>query len=240
MRQGTYLYGQGEDAISGPRDKRIESFVTRPYRCTFRRFNTLVGIEPDAKAESVACDVQLDPGTTVQGTILDPDGKPLAGGSIRGPFLALFSLRDLPSAEFAIPAVNPRKPEAYFFEHRKRNLAAAVILKGDEPAGLTVKLKPTATLTGRVVTEKGEPVRNTYIHGRLEAGQLNMPRDWDGFFSGQTDAEGRFRIEGLLAGVKLGAYYGNLFKNLTLQPGEVRNLGDIKIKNVLEGGMVKP
>jgi RNA polymerase sigma factor (sigma-70 family) len=240
MRRGTYLYGQGEDAISGPRDRRIESFVTRPYMCKFRRFNTLVGIEPDAKTESVACDVQLDPGKTVEGTILDPDGKRLAGASIRGPFLSLFDLRDLPSAEFSIPAVNPRKPAAYFFEHPKRNLAAAVILKGDEPAGFTVKLKPTATLTGRVLTEKGEPIRNTFISGRLEGGQLNMKRDWEGFFSGRTDAEGRFRIEGLLAGVKLGAYYGNLFKNLTLQPGEVRKLGDIKIKSISEGSMVKP
>ena len=240
MRHGLYLDGQGVDAISGPRDERIKSFVTRPYMCVFRRFNTLVGIEPDAKAESITCDVQLDPGKTVRGTILDPDGKPVAGANIQGPYLSLVDLRDLPSAEFAIPAIDPRKPEAYFFEHRQRHLAAAVILKGDEAEGFTVKLKPTATLTGRVLTEKGQPVRNTFISGRLEGGQLNMPRDWEGFFSGRTDAEGRFRIEGLLAGVKLGAYYGNLFKNLTLQPGEVRNLGDIKIKNISEGGMLKP
>jgi hypothetical protein len=229
MRHGMYLDGQGVDAISGPRDERNKSFVTRPYMCLFRRFNTLVGIEPDAKSESVACDVQLDPGKTVRGTILDPDGKPVAGASIQGPHLSLVDLRDLPSAEFAIPAIDLRKPEAYFLVHPERNLTAAVILKGDEPEGFTVRLKPTATITGRVLTEKGEPIRNTYIHGSLEAGQLNMTRDWDGFFSGRTGAEGRFRIAGLLAGVKLGASYGNLFKNLTLQPGEVRNLGDIKL-----------
>jgi len=61
-----------------------------------------------------------------------------------------------------------------------------------------------------------------------------MTRNWNGFFWGRTDAEGRFKLEGLLAGVKLGGYFGNLFKNLTLQPGEVRNLGDIKIKDVSE------
>jgi protocatechuate 3,4-dioxygenase beta subunit len=173
--------------------------------------------------------VQLDPGKTVCGTILDPDGKPVAGASIQGPYLSLVDLRDLPSAAFAIPAVNPGKPEAYFFKHPKRNLAAAAILKGDEAEGFTVKLKPTATITGRVLTEKGEPIRKTYIQGSLEAGQLNMTRDWNGFFTGRTDAEGRFKIEGLLPGVKLGAYYGNLFKNLTLQPSEVRDLGDIRI-----------
>jgi RNA polymerase sigma factor (sigma-70 family) len=225
MRRGTYLYGHGADAISCLRDAR-GYFVTRPYICVPWHFNTLVGIEPDAKAESVTCDVQLDPGKTVKGTILDLDGKPLSGASIRGPYLTLKSLRDLPSAEFAFPAVDPRKSEAYFFEYRKRNLAAAVILKGDEAAGFTVKLKPAATITGRIVTEKGEPVRNFYIGVSLDAGQLNMTRSWNGFVLGHTDAEGRFKIAGLLAGFKHSA--SPLFTNLTLKPGEVRDLGDIK------------
>jgi protocatechuate 3,4-dioxygenase beta subunit len=239
MRWGMYLHGQGAEAISGPRDERIDSFVTRPYMCTTFRFDTLVGIEPDAKAESVACDVQVDPGKTVKGTILDPDGKPLAGASIRGTFLSLVEIRDLPSAEFAIPAINPRRPEAYFFEHPKKHLAAAVILNGDEPAGFTVKLKPTATITGRLVTEKGEPIPNSYIAGHLEAGQLNLTRDWNGFFYWRTDPDGRFKVEGLLAGVKLGAY-GGLFANLTLRPSEVRDLGDIKMKDASKTGISAP
>ena len=71
------------------------------------------------------------------------------------------------------------------------------------------------------------------ISGRLEAGQLKMKREWNWFFEGRTDTDGRFKIEGLLAGVKLGAY-GNLFTNLTLQPGEVRDLGDVKINKIFE------
>jgi hypothetical protein len=233
MRRGMYLNGQGADAIPGLRDARIDSFVTRPYMLTFRRFDTMIGIEANAKAESVACDLQLDPGKTVKGNILDPDGKPLAGVSIRGLFGAGLSVRDLPSEAFTIPAINSHKAEAYFFEHPKKNLAAAVILKGDEAEGFTVKLQPTATVIGRLVTEAGVPIRNFYIGGRLEAGQLNMTRPWNGFFwGGPTDAEGRFKIEGLLAGVKLSA--STLFTNLKLIPGEVRNMGDIKVKNIPE------
>jgi hypothetical protein len=145
-------------------------------------------------------------------------------------------MRGLPSEAFTIPAVDPERPQAYFFEHQKKHLAAAVILKGDEPEGFTLRLKPTATVTGRAVTEDGEPVRNADIHGRLEAGQLNMTYPWNGFFWSRTDADGRFKIEGLLAEVKVGAQAGgdNLFTSLTLKPGEVRDLGDIKIKNVSE------
>jgi hypothetical protein len=228
MRWGMYLSGQGADAISGPRDERIKSFVTRPYMLTPSRFNTLVGIEPDAKLESISCDVQLDPGKTVQGTILDPNGKPLAGVRVRG-MDSLLSVRELPSEAFTIPAIDPRKPEALFFEHPQKKLAAAVLLKGDEPDGFIVKLEPTATIRGRLVTEAGEPIRNTYLGVRLEAGQLNMTRARIGFFQGgPTDAEGRFNIERLPARVKLGA--SNLFANVTLQPGEVRKLGDIKVR----------
>jgi hypothetical protein len=66
---------------------------------------------------------------------------------------------------FTIPAVNPRKPDPLFFEHLKKSLAAAILLKGDEAAGFTVKLKPTATVTGRVVTEDGEIISNTCVYG---------------------------------------------------------------------------
>jgi hypothetical protein len=232
MRRGQYLSAQGADAIEGVQFNAAlggRFFETRPL-CSAFRFDTLAEIKPDVQAESVVCDLQLDPGKTVKGTLVDPDGKPLAGVSIRGADLSLRSLRALPSAAFAIPAVDPQKPEAYFFEHPEKNLAAAVIVDGSKAAGLTVKLKPTATLTGRLVTEDGEPLRNTYVQGYLEGGQLKLARPWNGFFYGRTDTDGRFTIKGLLAGVKLGASdaRGTLFKNLTLRPGEVRDLGDVK------------
>jgi protocatechuate 3,4-dioxygenase beta subunit len=236
MRRGTYLSGKGASAIPGFGAQWGGSFMTSPYICMSGRFDTLVGIEPGAKVDSVDCDLRLDPGKTVKGTLLDPEGKPLAGVRIRGPFWSNVSMRDLPSEAFTIPAVDPERPEAYFFEHHKKHLAAAVILKGDEPDGFTLKLRPTATVTGRVVTEDGEPVRHAGIHGRIEAGQLNMTYPWNGFFWSRTDADGRFRIEGLLAGVKVGAQVqsGNLFEGLTLKPGEVRDLGDRKVKSITE------
>ena len=47
--------------------------------------------------------------------------------------------------------------------------------------------------------------------------------------------DGRFRIEGLVPGLQYGAsasegfkYLGELFHNVTVTPGEVKDLGDIK------------
>ncbi len=53
-----------------------------------------------------------------------------------------------------------------------------------------------------------------------------------------TDFDGRFRIERLVPGQiysaevyrGIGVYAGKVFENITLRPGEVRDLGDIRTK----------
>ncbi len=240
MQRTRYLSGQGAGRIPGL-DKE-DLFPTAPYLCWRPGFKTLIGIEPDARAESVTCDLQLDPGKTVKGTLLDPAGKPLTGVRIQGPFLSLVEARDLPTAQFTLTAINPARPEAYFFTHHQKKLGAAALLKGDEPEGFTVQLQPGATVTGRFVTEDGEPVRNAQIQGWIEAGQLNLTRKWNGFFWAEVDEKGRFEITGLLPGIRLGAVVehgtehvvDNLFQNQTFKPGEVRALGDVKLKRMPE------
>jgi hypothetical protein len=162
------------------------SFATRPYICFSGRFDTLVGIQPEAKAESLKCDLQLDPGRTVKGTILDAEGQPLTGVSIRGPFWKDVSIRDLPTSKFTLSAVDPQAPETYFFQHPGKNLGAAIILKGNEPDDFTVKLQPMATITGRLVDEDGEPIKKALLHGSLPSGQPNRTYPWNGFFWGQV------------------------------------------------------
>jgi hypothetical protein len=129
----------------------------------------------------------------------------------------------------------------YFFYHRKKNLAAAVILKGDEPDGFTVKLQPAATITGRLLDADGEPLANTEIAGSIEPGQLNLKSGWGGFFYGKTDKEGKFRIAGLVPGVKVGARVfrryqeaEHIFDARTFAAGEERDLGDIRIQPAKE------
>ena len=53
----------------------------------------------------------------------------------------------------------------------------------------------------------------------------------------QTGRDGRFRVEGLVPGVQYGAFavempnrkrLGDIFRDLTVAPGEVKDLGDVK------------
>src|SRR5262249_9094834 len=79
--RSTYLPGKGADAIAGL-DERLGGFPTVPHVCFPGQFENLTGIELGADAGSANCDLQFDPGRTIKGTILDPDGKPLAGAKI--------------------------------------------------------------------------------------------------------------------------------------------------------------
>jgi hypothetical protein len=77
-----------------------------------------------------------------------------------------------------------------------------------------------------------------------------MAKDWQGVLDnpayailsgGKTDADGRFRFDQLVAGqiydavvvnVKDGGDFGVVFDNLTLEPGETRDLGDVRARPI--------
>jgi hypothetical protein len=58
---------------------------------------------------------------------------------------------------------------------------------------------------------------------------------WFGFFSGKTDKDGRFKIEGIIPGVKVGVAINKggridvrLIAEATLKAGQTKDLGDLK------------
>jgi len=104
----------------------------------------------------------------------------------------------------------------------------------DKP--LTVRLRPAGTLTGRILGADGKPVAGATFWG---TNAVTTPQDMINGSpalpqaSYKTDQDGRFRIEGLAPGVK---YYGLVFvptrarlaSDLTVGPGETKDLGDLK------------
>jgi Carboxypeptidase regulatory-like domain/Sigma-70, region 4 len=72
-----YLVGQG--AIKIPGADEHGWFHTTPHLCQPEYFHAIIAIDPTGGADSLTCDLALDPGSSQAGTVLDPDGKPLAG-----------------------------------------------------------------------------------------------------------------------------------------------------------------
>ncbi len=134
--------------------------------------------------------------------------------------------------------VTPGKPERVLIFNADRKLSAFVDIKGDEPDPIRVVLRPSGTVTGRLVDEDGRPRPNV----RLEVEyRVSNSESAEQEFSPpvMTGPDGRFRIEGLIPGLSYTVavlrrgerderrrYEGNLYRDeWTLKPGEVVRLG---------------
>jgi len=233
-REGPYLIGVGAEKIEGSQD---DNFVTHPTICDTRHYHTLLEVNPAKDAESIVRDVVLDPGKTVTGTIVGPDGQPVRGVRIATVYGIHFGIEDLPTAQFRLPGIDPKRPRSFEFRHSAKNLGAIVLIKGDESMPVKVRLQNCATITGRIVDEEGLP-RASWIGGYIHQGQLDINNDTVGIGIERTGKDGRFRIEGVIPGLKIGFWAGSspsyydqhLVPELTLKPGEVRDLGDLTRK----------
>src|SRR5262249_19134748 len=128
--------------------------------------HAVVPISPSAdNPASLRQDITLDSGRSLSGKVVGPDGKPLAGvhgvglgGRGREGFPAPRQSEGLKGAEFTAHGLNPRRPRALIFFHLEKRLARVLLVRGDEPAPLVVRLAPLGTVRGRLVDAAGRPV----------------------------------------------------------------------------------
>lgn len=159
-------------------------------------------IDPAPDAQSLKCDFFFDRGCTRTGSVLDPEGKPLTGVRVRG-LASLGDSKTLAGSSFKAIALNPAQPRTICFLHQQRKLMGHIRLGGNEEEPVTVRLQPGAVLTGRVLDKDGKPFSGVRVHVayRLNAGR-GLVEDAAGDRPIQTDANGRFRIEGIFPDLK--------------------------------------
>jgi RNA polymerase sigma factor (sigma-70 family) len=196
----------------------------------------LVRIDPKEGEKSATYEVALDPGRTLACTITGPDGKPLTGCRLFNAVpnaWASWAKEPLAGSDFALKHLPLGKPYTLIVLHPEKKLVRLLELKGDEKGPLSVKLGPAGTVTGRLLDPDGKPMPRTSLTIDFE---LSTGGGLLSYFPAEvaTDAEGRFRIEGLAPGaeyfVLLGGppkFVGEV-KRLTIRPGESRDLGDVK------------
>jgi protocatechuate 3,4-dioxygenase beta subunit len=238
-----YRTGVGADAIKGRTAQGY--FRTFPYILNTEHAHALVEVNPAQGAEAVRVEVALDPGRTLTGTVLGPDGKPLAGVLVSGlDSTSFWGHQPLEDATFTLTGVESGRPRLLQFAHPEKRLAGSLVIKGDEKGPLTIKLGPAGTLTGRLVNPDGQPVTDVEIFSRsgtfptpgeakvdLNAGSFYLQRIRPG-------KDGKFRIEGLAPGLKysFGVLKGNYSletsagEGLTVKAGETKDLGDVQVK----------
>jgi hypothetical protein len=241
-----YRMGVGADQIKSKAENGL--FRTRPYLLHDRDFHTLVEVNPTGNEESVSIEVLLDPGLTLKGTVLDPDGKPLAGalpGGLDSFGGGSWAHHPLKTAEFTVLGLDPGETRLLQFYHKEKQLSGSIVIRGDQKESPTVKLQPAATLTGKLVTQDGKPAADGELIALIaDPGSLKADTT-RGSFPGnriRPENDGTFCIEGLIPGLtyKLGFVKENYLHNLvgpageglTFKAGETKKLADVEVKPV--------
>jgi RNA polymerase sigma factor (sigma-70 family) len=195
----------------------------------------------DAKEGSaIFCDLALNPVNTLTVQLQDAEGKPLSGAAAIGVSDQTKNMVPLQSATCKIYALDPTKPRQVAFLHAERKLAALVKLRGDEKESMTVRLALGGVLTGRALDEEGHPVAGAEV---LVFYAMSESHYKMGFLLGdllpRTDKEGRFRLEGIVPGLKVNLFFLKGKQNFSpprplnikpLQSGNSVDVGDIRTK----------
>jgi hypothetical protein len=239
-RAGRYTYrlAVGIDKLNvkktGPHGRVVS---TRPDFFA-SSYNTLIEINPKDGEDTVKVDIELDPGFTLKGKLVGPDGEPVVGAFMLGAserYEIWDTTNALPSADFEVHVASKGKSGLLFY-HEGKQLAGAYVGEPDGSGPVTVKLERCGTLTGRLIGDDGRPRAGVWMSGdrpfeegesRFEKGSLPHPV--------KTDEHGRFRAPGLVTGMKYslnvwqdGKIVGQAVKDVITKAGETRDLGDVK------------
>jgi hypothetical protein len=185
------------------------------------RYNALALINPDGRGALPELDITLRRARPLRGTVVGPDGEPLAGVKVSG----LTSMPDaevLESASFTVEGLNPQVPRPLSFYHQEKRLGKVLTLRGEQTEALTVRLEPCGEVIGRVVDRACKPVAGMRVYfGRADNGLSALAT---------TDPQGRFRAA-LVPGLKYGVPQRLIkaFEELEVGPGRTKDLGDLPL-----------
>jgi len=189
-------------------------------------YNAYVLLEPDENDKALVKDVALEAPQERKGRVVGPDGQPLAGVQLRG-------RKTSAGGEFTLRGLNPRQGLKVVFYHKEKKLG--FFLKeppGQKSEPLVIKLQPCGSVVGRLVDPDGQPLANKRMHiDGLERFELV-----------NADKEGRFRIEGLVPGVRYMLTRQQLpevnyalaqpsLAYVSVEPAQTKDLGDVEVEH---------
>jgi hypothetical protein len=232
---GMYLKGVGASEIPGM-DKNGR-FPTTLGSANAGFEHALKEINPPPGAESVACDLALDPGGKVRITFVDGAGKPVEDTFLLHlePGVAVAAAR--PDSTFEIAGLAPKESRTYQITQWQRKIAKLFTFDYDDKASnvLTIKLEPCATVRGRLLDEEGSPLKDVQVFAEAIRNGRAMFTLYP--FGPVTDADGHFAIENLAAGCdsyKIQALepqrgFVTVAEKISFAPEKTIDLGEIKL-----------
>jgi 5-hydroxyisourate hydrolase-like protein (transthyretin family) len=194
----------------------------------------------DPAATEVKHDVVLERASALAVKIVDATGGPLKNTWVAGVSPQDWH-RPVRVATDACEAyqVHPGKPRLLVFHSETGKLFGILRLKGDETTPVVAKLGPGGSAKGRLLDEAGRPIAGAAVrlyfreraaeevHAHVHRARLV-----------ETAADGTFRIDDLVTGVKFALAFARGRRSFDLaakvdaatEPGKTLDLGDVKVK----------
>jgi hypothetical protein len=205
---------------------------------TQSQFSAIVLVNPTEGSAPLTAEAILERDQKREVQVVGPDGEPLTGVTVEGEGGETTKTPGL----LIVSRLNPKRPTRFTFRHQAKKLAGSLIARGDETKPYTINMQSWGTITGRLVDAAGKP----------RSGVDLMTNDWQtakidparGFSASgrKTDADGRFRYEGLVPGQQYSAHgvgekaaqggFGVVIDRVVLKPGETRDLGDVQSRPI--------
>jgi hypothetical protein len=240
-----YSRAQGADSIKDsaetPLDDRI--YDTEPFMLHPENTNALQRVDVPVGASSAEVTFQIHSGLEVVGKVIDDDGNPVTGVIASGEGGFGDGWYPLEDASFHVRAFYPKSPRKIGFYHAERQLAASLQLDDVPPEPLTVTLRPSGGVRGRLLDENGLALGHYMLSGD------GVPDQWHSNNRQPlaTDEEGRFEIRGLIPGREYTVTgrskegpggtvtIGTVFKAITIGSAQIHDVGDVKLKPRMNG-----
>ena len=243
--EGQYRSGQGADAIAGY-DSQRHQFATVGRATMAANYHILARVDPPVGTDAVTLDLQLDPDQTIDLAVIDPEGRPLGGLEVEGRTGFMGSVPQFQEAStVTLNGFAPDGSREVIVRHPGRKLVGSLVVHAADGSPRTLQLGPWGEIQGRIVTDDGKPRPEL----GLTSGPLHptrprpepvghLPRGDIGYGI-KTDDQARFHVDGLIPGRHYGAaageengggIVGDLFDDVTVAPGEVKDLGDLKVR----------
>jgi protocatechuate 3,4-dioxygenase beta subunit len=260
LRAGAeFRFGVGAEQIDCPTFENAgpvgggKIFRTMPGLCQADNFNLLVPLNPQPEAQEMTVDLKLRSGVEVTARVRTIDGGPPGTYYVLGAGNAN-AWTEQSADRFTIVGCYPEETRRMFLFQPARNLVASADVTGVPPEPIEIRLRPGASVTGRLLDAQGDPIEGAYLVSefmRLRAvvGHLAEMKRGVGPVPAAgrlatTDENGRFELKGLIPGLKYTARFvvrrqtGNvraarvvpIFTDVTLRSAETKDIGDVRAK----------
>ncbi|QDV39198.1 sigma-70 family RNA polymerase sigma factor [Tautonia plasticadhaerens] len=182
---------------------RFEGLDIAPRDFYLGAINELAEVDIPKGADSFRCDLALTPGRTRTILVEDPEGRPLSGYRVSGHWHFSNWTDPQDEAAFTLDALPRSGTRTLRFQHKGQGLAASLELDLSEEheQPIRVTLVPWGVALGRLVDRDGRPRAGVRLDVAAQQGERrHSVFDHDYGTLPLTDADGRFRIEGLFPG----------------------------------------